>query len=592
MKKYIKLLAIGSLLAVLSSCHQPEYYVPEEGVAEDNGLGIESITVVFPSGTKYADKELTVYNISDPEQTYFDIPIPYYYPEDKDETTHLFLTNLKLKLKLRPNWSVRSQSDKYNIVKIDLTEENKFWLINPQGEKKEIIITGHVEKLKGCQIINFTLSEIFTSGVISEDKKEILIPSLDKLSGLHIKVQLSPHAQITKIGSEAYVEGKAYDFNDGQTITVQAHDENVQAVYTIKQGIPELIPFGFSKSSVSEMFSVDPVTNLGFPSYLDLCYPSLACVGQQLVANFANGTEPILINRYSGVKEGSLKLGSAVADGMTNDNKGNLIICNTAAYQETVNIYVTDDVEKEPVLFASFENPLDLSSGCTIGHRVKVFGDINSDAAIVFTSEGIVDVTTASRALVLNIKGGKVDGEPYIADFSANSLGWGEFPVHAATVVPAGTNPQSDGYFLSYYQNNVDPAITDDTADKYLLHYINKKGEDTWVDRMGNWADNTDCLAITKFNGINYLAFMSVAHFPGWGGAPKIRIYDCTTPSKTELYLSSEAQRSYSQINDSPVGACGDICMIPSSDGFRLYIYYYDHNCHTLGGYVADCIKR
>ena len=38
--------------------------------------------------------------------------------------------------------------------------------------------------------------------------------------------------------------------------------------------------------------------------------------------------------------------------------------------------------------------------------------------------------------------------------------------------------------------------------------------------------------------------------------------------------------------------ASGDVVIAPSADGYKLYIYYYDHNSQAFGGYVADCIKR
>ena len=38
--------------------------------------------------------------------------------------------------------------------------------------------------------------------------------------------------------------------------------------------------------------------------------------------------------------------------------------------------------------------------------------------------------------------------------------------------------------------------------------------------------------------------------------------------------------------------AAGDVTIAPSADGFKVYVYYYDHNSQVVGGYVADCIKR
>ena len=39
-------------------------------------------------------------------------------------------------------------------------------------------------------------------------------------------------------------------------------------------------------------------------------------------------------------------------------------------------------------------------------------------------------------------------------------------------------------------------------------------------------------------------------------------------------------------------GASGDVVIAPSADGYKMYVYYYDHNAQDVGAYVVDCIKR
>ena len=42
---------------------------------------------------------------------------------------------------------------------------------------------------------------------------------------------------------------------------------------------------------------------------------------------------------------------------------------------------------------------------------------------------------------------------------------------------------------------------------------------------------------------------------------------------------------------DPNVGAAGDVALVPSKDGYRLYVYYYDHHAQAIGAYVADCFE-
>ena len=62
-------------------------------------------------------------------------------------------------------------------------------------------------------------------------------------------------------------------------------------------------------------------------------------------------------------------------------------------------------------------------------------------------------------------------------------------------------------------------------------------------------------------------------------------ITDLACLELTDEYIEWYQTRSYSV-------ASGDAVVAPSADGFKLYVYYYDHNSQAFGGYVADCIKR
>ena len=60
-------------------------------------------------------------------------------------------------------------------------------------------------------------------------------------------------------------------------------------------------------------------------------------------------------------------------------------------------------------------------------------------------------------------------------------------------------------------------------------------------------------------------------------------------PSAEDVELANNAITWYQSASYSV--ASGDVVIAPSADGFKLYIYYYDHNSQVFGAYVADCIK-
>ena len=149
----------------------------------------------------------------------------------------------------------------------------------------------------------------------------------------------------------------------------------------------------------------------------------------------------------------------------------------------------------------------------------------------------------------------------------------------------ASTNP-ADGCFLCYYSANQLNYLDGSNAVAAML-------EDQGVVN-GNVDPNN--LDTKQFNNARYLALLVVSHFPMWGAGPQLYVYNTTEMSQftgtlttsPSLVLANSAVEWYQTATSST--ASGDVLLAPSADGYNLYIYYYDNNCGTIGGYVADCI--
>ncbi len=577
MKKSLYILA--AMLLALTACHKPEYVLP---TAERQGL--TSLTAIMMSGN-YNGQELGKLTIVDPEAERLEIPIPYYYPEASDEETLIYMTRLRVQAELQPGYTI---SPKLGIL--DLTEDNPFTLTDPDGKSRQIVITGKRVKPSACSLLAMMVEDVKTSGVIYENSGEILIPYLDDLSSVTISGQVSPHAKISKISGKNFVEGHKYNLNTGATITVLAGDGTTSKTYDVRQGIPNLLASGLRTESVAELSNVDPVSVVNLPAYNEKCYVSLAGFGSTIVVGLGQGRAPVLVDAFTGSRIGEMNIGEAVADCLTNDDAGHLLLANYAEGGDnagTVNIYSCSAVNELPSLYYSFTNPLIFP----IGHRMKALGDINGDGVIVFTSEGIAGISTSSTIAALIIRGGEV-AEVITHDFAGNGLGWGAAPVNFATVVPASINPQSDGWFIDYYEGNSDPSVAHGNSDCYILHHIDKNGKDSWLDLVGHWGVNPNCLDIKTFNGTRYLTLMAVSHFPEWDIRPRLRLYDASSPKNVSVLLKNDSPKTYQKgATDSEVGAAGDVALVPSTDGYRLYLYYYDHHAQALGAYVADCFE-
>jgi len=577
MKKYLYI--FGAALLALASCHKPEYVEP---TAERQGL--TSLTAIMVEGP-YAGQELAKLTVTDPDASYLEIPVPFFYPEVSNDETLIYMMNLRVQAELQPNYKITPK-----LGVLDLTEENTFTLTDPKGNSREIVITGKRSKSSNCALVAMMVEDVKTSGVIYEESSKILIPYLEDLSSVQITGQVTPHAKLLKVNGKVYNEKTRYNLNTGATITVQAHDGVTERTYTVEQGIPSLLTSGMREESVSRLFNVDPETMAGLPPYTDDSFVSLAGLGTYVIVGLGNGRTPVYLDAFTGSKKGQINLGSAVADCLTSDDAGNLVIANFAtggAEAQDVNIYVTSSVTDAPVLLHTFMNP----AMTPVGHRIKVSGNVKKDACIVLTAEGIAGVTTSSEVVYLLVRDGQVS-EVKTRNFATLGMGWGAAPVNIATVCPASENPDKDGWFIDYYEGNVDPSVTSESADCYILHYIDGKERDYWLDLVGNWGVNPNCLDLKVFNGTPYLTLFAVSHFPQWEIRPKLRLYDATDPSAARLLMGNDNLAIYQKgARNEPTGASGDVVLVPSTDGYRMYLYYYDHHTQVIGAYVADCFE-
>lgn len=587
MKKILFAIILPVLL--VASCQKPQYVR-----ANANRQGITSISAIFTSG-KYKDMELTKYAISEDEYEsgYFVVEVPWFFPVTSEEETKMEMTRLRLQAELQPDFRI---SPKLGIV--NLAQENWYTLTDPDGKSREICITGKRVKSSAGSIISLTITDLMISCVIYEDSRKIVVPYLSDLSSVSITGQLSPHATFSKVNGIKYTETGKYSMNTGATVTILAPDGKSEITYTVEQKMPEKIPSGFDPNSVSLLFNIDPVTMAGLPAYTGKDYVSIAAIGNYLVVSLGPDESgqprtPVLLNRYNGMRMGELPaMGEAVADVIANDDAEHLLIANFAqgGDQEDVKLYKKVSADAAPVLLSSFKNPLDVP----VGHRMKVYGNVENDAAIVLTAEGITGVTVTSKGILVIVRAGAVTSVEAIDMAKATGLaGWGPAPVHIATIAPASANPGEDGYYLDYYDDNsVDGS--------YALRYISsrKVGEETiWsnkiIDLLGNGNNNPNCLDCKRFNRSDFLALFVVSHFPLWSVAPRLYLFDSSSlDSPTRLFANEEVGMFQTGAFDGEWGASGDVCIAPSSDGYRMFIYYYDHHSQSIGGYVADCINR
>ena len=93
------------------------------------------------------------------------------------------------------------------------------------------------------------------------------------------------------------------------------------------------------------------------------------------------------------------------------------------------------------------------------------------------------------------------------------------------------------------------------------------------------------------YNNAKYAVHLVSSHFPMWGCGPQLRVFDVSTPTSIKDGKPVIANDAIEWFQTAASGcAAADVIMAPSADGFKVFIYYFDHNAGVIGGYVADSI--
>lgn len=556
---------IAGALMLLASCQKPQFVEPTA-----DRQGITSLSAIFTFGP-FMDSEIVRYQIEDPNAERFVIPIPYYYPEASFDSTEPYMTKVRVQAELQPNCIIEpSLGDQL----LDLTQENWFTYTNAQGESRPICITGDRVKSNKCELISFAIADPSLTGVIDKAARTVTLITVEDLAACTAVAQISAHATISPDPAEV----RSYD--EPVTFTVTAHNGVDKTEYVVAKGLPEKIEKGFNMNTVEQLFNFDPVSMLGMPAYTESVAPSLAYVDGKLVVA-ANGMTPIYLNAKTGVKEGTVTLGSAEAYSVTNDEGNYILYCNHANGGETFNIWRSTSVDVAPELYHSFTNTTSLPMGA----KMKVNGSLDGDALIVITNEGVAGVTESGMITVVEVKGGAIVNTT-VVDLSAVGT-WGEAPVNIGTVVAASAD-MADGWFTSQYEPSEFRWIKSDVTLGAAI-----------PSDMTGWGLNPNCLDAKTFNNVEYVTLFVVSHFPAWGMGPELYLYDVTDKAQVTggdvtlvpgTVLSNRAITWYQ--TGSYAIASGDVVIAPTADGFTFQLYYYDHNSQVIGGYAADCIKR
>lgn len=544
---------------MMTGCQSPDYVSPTA-----DRSGITSLQAYFTSGPNI-NKEAVKYSVdASANVTDYVIPVPWYYPEESDNTTEQYMSSMKVVATMENNCTIDPA-----ITVLDLTKKNAFTYTDPYGTQKQITISGQMTKSNKCAIKTFTLNPGEVSGIVDESKKTISIITAGDLTQCTAAVTLSAHAKISPDPAEAH------DYTNGFKYTVTADNGTSTATYTVVQQAPAKVASGIRKNSQAALFD-NYLSDYGITS---LTSPSLACVENYLVIDAGDGTTPIYMSKVSGKKIGTINLGNADASGcVASDLNGNMLICNYANSGSDLKIYKTKSATAAPTLYTTYSNGL----GLALGSHIQIQGSLDGDAVIIATCDG----PYAQHFLRWKVTGGKL-GNPELVKIEGINQ-WNGRGGNAKVV-----NRDLDinnGYFFGYYDNG-SPYLRYADNTNTVKYSLKSANTDFGDDYGPNYACNS--IDAREFNKMYYLALLNVDYF-AWPGT-KLYLYDVSSMNSFTGTTEANKVTVYSTniSSTAPAGSgLGDALLIPSKDGYKLDLYYISGNDMKIGGVEFDCIDK
>jgi hypothetical protein len=227
-----------------------------------------------------------------------------------------------------------------------------------------------------------------------------------------------------------------------------------------------------------------------------------------------------------------------------------------------------------------------------MGAKIRVTGNIDTDAAIVVNYEGVDGITSSGQFLQILVKNGAVVSETVHDVYTTAGVSWGSSPINAAGLVPTNAAGDNGWFYASYSVNGMQWIRPDYKLGKFI-----------GTNDMDNaWLVNPSGLDSKQFNNANYMVLFVAHHFPAWELQPSFWLYDIGDPATvTGEYQTSSSIVTYnswvtyfnaSNNTDNKTVSSSDVVIAQSKDGLRIYVFYYDHYAGAIGGYTADCVKR
>lgn len=529
------IMALASILFVLSGCQSPEELIPS--VSRD---GINSITASFMGDDS---SENSFSSEIDHNNGIITIVFPYNYPRTSNNVLTLAdLDHMRVSANLDDNVTISPA-----LLYMDLTKENLITITDQTKTKKQYKVVAEIRKSAESAITSFELIGPGLVGVVNEENKTISIIAIDEIGPTLAKVSLSHGATMSPDPREVEL-----DYNEEVKITVTAQNGTSTSVYTVKKDVPAKVEIGMREGSGKVLWAKKLQSDLGIVP-LNLT-GGLAVTKDHVVIN-TRGEESIYLNRKTGEKEGTLNMSSIVGS-LTNfyntaDDDGNIFVNNLAPNAGSFKIWRIKDVTSTPELYIEY------NGGEALGRKISIKGSVDKDAIITAPIYG-----EGKHFLRWEVKNGAlVSTTPEKLTISGieGAAWWNN-----ADIVYSNPSDVNSDYFAAYYTPPRKLAWVDG-----VTHAVKAWGPEI----SGNWIVNAVDHAM--FNNNAYVVQNSINSFT-WGSDDTILLFDASSTNSISTPIWKAPIGTYGGKDNAGQNAngTGDVVLKVSDDGYYMHLYF------------------
>lgn len=308
---------------------------------------------------------------------------------------------------------------------------------------------------------------------------------------------------------------------------------------------------------------------------------SMALFNDKLIVCAGDGTELQVLNKATGAKEGTLSYDGVTPYYITNDDAGNLVICNRNLYDSSTYWWNADF--KVWYVANGTETPVKLIEGAKygpVGSTIDVRGDVTANAVVAAPYEGIPSFSYSNEVEVWTVTDGVVGesvrvGPTGFVGYDSNAPGyWNLASDNLPGFALLGTSLNEGALLCVYPENILYKVNADATCTKVVDAAL--PNADAW-----NYAPNK--IEVKSVNGTTYVAIAMDIYNPQWSGTAVVMVYDLATMQP--VVVPNVSSYAYDVVDDTKqylngVATSADV-LIEGVDG-GINVYYIANNASAI----------